>query len=489
MTNASRSAIWCCAIFLACSNGASDDGDGAASATSSTGVTTGSTAAGMSTSTRAIGAEGGTVVSVDGRARLVVPPGAVREVITFSIDAAGDVPGGHLGAAYEIGPTGTQFLSPAQVVIAYEGAPDPSSLRVATVEGGSWVAIPGAALDTGTQEVAGETSHLSPFALIAIASSGTGGAGGDGGAGGAPPSSGGGGGGEGGSVPAPEVLVASGTTPYSLARGSDGYVYWTDFTAGFVARAPVTGGPVETLVSGLTNPAWLRVDATNVYWTSEGEIRSVPLAGGASSTLATGLGLIGDIRVDGSQLYFSTNQGISSVSVTGGTVSLLVTAVGDVGLFAKDASSFYWVGKSDGSVRAVPVGGGTPTILATGPTSPQSAYAIEVSSSAVYWAVLWASTAEVLSVPIAGGSPTTLASMSQSTTTAFAIDDANAYFVASGIKKVPLAGGTVSSLPDPLPNSGSWIYGIALDSTSAYWTTADLFAMAPKGRIIKMTPK
>src|SRR5688572_28549019 len=101
-------------------------GGGGAAASSGTG--------GQVTSTSEIGPEGGTLASADGVARLVVPAGAVEDVVTFSIGPADSAPAGHLGQAYEIGPSGTTFATPATVAILYQGPESFADVRVATAE-------------------------------------------------------------------------------------------------------------------------------------------------------------------------------------------------------------------------------------------------------------------------------------------------------------------------------------------------------------------
>ncbi len=67
-----------------------------------------------------IGAAGGTITSADGRLTLQVPAGALPTETTITIDvvtvSANDVPGTTAGAAYELGPDGTQFATPVTVL-------------------------------------------------------------------------------------------------------------------------------------------------------------------------------------------------------------------------------------------------------------------------------------------------------------------------------------------------------------------------------------
>jgi hypothetical protein len=83
-------------------------------------------------------------------------------------------------------------------------------------------------------------------------------------------------------------LPKAGGAPIELATGqdhpnavvaTDAYVYWTNAGAsaasGSVSRVAKTGG--ATLVLGaLTAPSDLAVDATDVYWASQGSVFRVP---------------------------------------------------------------------------------------------------------------------------------------------------------------------------------------------------------------------
>jgi len=70
-----------------------------------------------------------------------------------------------------------------------------------------------------------------------------------------------------------------------------GHVYWTNSGDGTIKAAPLTGGPVTTLVTGQDNPEGLAVDSGHLYWANNdisGTINEAPLTGGPVTTLVTG---------------------------------------------------------------------------------------------------------------------------------------------------------------------------------------------------------
>jgi hypothetical protein len=55
-----------------------------------------------------------------------------------------------------------------------------------------------------------------------------------------------------------------------------GYVYWTSSTEERVARAPLAGGSIEVVASGLHGVGGLTLDAANVYFTDDGAVYRAP---------------------------------------------------------------------------------------------------------------------------------------------------------------------------------------------------------------------
>jgi hypothetical protein len=166
---------------------------------------------------------------------------------------------------------------------------------------------------------------------------------------------------------------------------------------------------------------------------------------------------------------------------------------------AVSGTSLYYTnfgtGPSDGTVSSVPLGGGTPTDLASGLDSP---WALTVAGNTVYFTISRANgTGAVFSVPTAGGAVT---SIQDSVTGTFGIvnDGTNLFWTldsdTSGvggvtIEEVALAGGTPKQLigngstflPDGLAIAGTDLYvpGQGTQSAVYHATTSGAVALEP----------
>lgn len=120
-----------------------------------------------------VGAAGGHVATLDGRAAIDVPPGAVSGDVGFTIapTSVASPAGGFLvgGAIYEFGPHGTTFAVPVHVVIRYDEAQIPvgkpeNELTLMHFVNGAWQGVPGSIVDVVHNTVSGDVSSFSPFA-------------------------------------------------------------------------------------------------------------------------------------------------------------------------------------------------------------------------------------------------------------------------------------------------------------------------------------
>jgi hypothetical protein len=392
-----------------------------------------------------VGANGG-VVGADG-VTVSIPAGALTSDVLITIELSG-VPGpnGTVSQVFEILPTGTQFAEPITIAFNYTdtelGSLPPSDFAVETStadSGASWTPLSQIIVDVYAHTIAGQTTHLSPYALVEQLG------------GGAPDS------GTGGSVEA---------------------------SAGDAADAGPDGGSVVTLATGQNSPLGIAVDSTSVYWTTRvmgtGSVMSAPLGGGAAITLASGQDDAFNVAVSSTSVYW-VDEGaeigtgsVMSVPFGGSTpTTLAVQEDAPIGI-AVDATRVYWVnegtagsGTSDGSVMSVPLGGGTPTTLASAQAEP---FGIAIDATSVYWTNL-DEPGTVMSVPLGGGTPVTLAT-GQDGPKGIAVDATSVYWtnaLGGTVMSAPLAGGTVTTLASGQDNPS----GIAVDATSVYWTNTE----------------
>lgn len=163
-------------------------------------------------------------------------------------------------------------------------------------------------------------------------------------------------------------------------------------------------GPVDALVVG----------ATHAYWTSSGEIFEVPLDGGAPVTVVPADA--GDLAIDAANIYWTvsrpeTNGGaIMERSLAGGDPIVLASTTRRPGAIAVDGESVYYTAVDQsgvGEIARVPIGGGETVVLAPAENDPQD---LTVGGGSAYWSSPNVGTCSgaLRSVPVAGGSPTTV---------------------------------------------------------------------------------
>jgi hypothetical protein len=219
------------------------------------------------------------------------------------------------------------------------------------------------------------------------------------------------------------AVSASGGTPTVLAGGQNGpaylavdngFVYWADTGSGTIMKVSATGGTPIVLASG-PSPAYLAVDNGFVYWADSnlGAIMDVPVTGGVPAQLVGGQPGPAYVVATGGFVYWA-NSGtgaIMSVPATGGVpVTLASGPAGPAGpaYLAVDSGTVYWADRSVGAIMAVPATGGPPPVmLAGGQNGP--AY-LAVDSGFVYWVDTGAGPGTLMKVSATGGTPVMLAS-------------------------------------------------------------------------------
>jgi len=313
------------------------------------------------------------------------------------------------------------------------------------------------------------------------------------------------------------VALASGQVwPDALAT-DDTSVYWVDnddVGGGVAMKVPVGGGTPITLAANVANPGVIVVDAVSAYWTGGGwfatdpdTVVKVPLGGGALTTLVSvpsGVNGPRVIAVDPTSLYWSSGwtggAAMTKTPLDGGTPTRLASGQNGVGSIAVDTASVYWTTST--AIMKVPVGGGSLVTLVSGENGPGS---IAVDATSVYWTN---GDGSVMKAPLGGGTLVTLAS-GQNGPGSIVVDAANVYWanmsdVSLGedggvgvdtVVKVPLDGGTPTTLASGLALVGYGAGAIAVGATSVYWAVyaaacpADGGSGVCEGTVMKLTPK
>ena len=220
--------------------------------------------------------------------------------------------------------------------------------------------------------------------------------------------------------PKEPVLLAP-TGAGQLAVDGD-TIYWTDWEG--VYAAPIEcGRPVRTLYrrgSPDEYPAPLTLDGHDVYWGDGtlGFVARVSALGGAPTLIAQTTNSVGLIAIAGGAVYWTgwPNAAIFWKSLDGGPIGVqwLDVPYGVIMGMALDETAVYW---GEGQTRAIyrmPLGGGTPVVLASGPGIPSS---VAADGGHVYWISTvtdsaGAQTSEVSTIPRDGGDVRTLATVS-----------------------------------------------------------------------------
>jgi hypothetical protein len=215
-----------------------------------------------------------------------------------------------------------------------------------------------------------------------------------------------------------------------VTDGAD--VFWTNYATvaggGGVAACPNAGCPGGSRVffAPETYPEGLELDATNVYYTTDGagnlRLRTCPRAGcgaGPIDLAAQGAtGWTGNLAVDATRVFWTVYDDTSGPVVRGGLLACPKGGCGagptrlDEGAFgqglALTATDVFWSYDTDaGTVLRAPKGGGAPQTLARGQARPRE---ILADGPYLYWSNRAAGTVVRCAQVGCGGAPEVLAS-------------------------------------------------------------------------------
>jgi hypothetical protein len=285
--------------------------------------------------------------------------------------------------------------------------------------------------------------------------------------------------------------VTSGTKPLHLVVDAAN-VYFTDGD-GTVNQAPSAGGTLVKLASGIGSPYGVAVDASFVYFTSQGTMAGgftdgavfeIPIGGagdgGAPTALATSRPRPQAVAVDGKQIYWlepgATSGGGTLLSCPLGgcpaNVPHVIYAAMDLPLgLALDAANVYVTTSAGGEVLRFSKATGKVTTLVTMQNLPAG---IAVANGKVYWAT--SGDGLIQQVAVTGGASSFFAT-TMGTPVAVAVDPANVYWNDTNPDVVTTLG-PVDSCPIPgcPPKTLATLVGqdqsaadIAIDTTYLYW--------------------
>lgn len=304
----------------------------------------------------------------------------------------------------------------------------------------------------------------------------------------------------------------------TVAGGDAGTPGATDASEGVPPPArdpsPPTSQPT-VVISSLTNPVCVAVDAVNVYWgEGNGGFRRAK-AGGATASLKSGGGALTDCVIDTLGFYaleqsqvFRTPKSGTSATVLGygfasgqqvavsanpavvfwtnpadGTVSFCdhvtsgCTPSIALGVLAKDqgtsygitsdGATIYWTNRGDGRVMRAPAdpNAGGPAQVAAGQSSPSG---VAVDERYVYW-VNQAGT--LMRADKEGRDPRTLA-VGPAGAEAITLDATSIYWVTAGAGTVMRIGKDGSGFKT-LASGQRNPWDIAVDDTDVYWANND----------------
>ena len=244
---------------------------------------------------------------------------------------------------------------------------------------------------------------------------------------------------------------------------------------GRIGRLPVSSGPAETVVAGVSSPGLLLATASGLLVADLSCVKLIPLAGGMPSIVAAGQSTIAGLNADDTSVYWVNASGsVNKAPISGGAVTPLTSAGAASALPPAPGTmrlapngNLYWVADSQtvlGAPAATP--SLNPTVIAQGLTGVTD---LAVGATSVYIS----DQSAILKASLDGSSaPTTLIDGAASHLT---LDGATLYWTGLGgstlgggaIKRAGVNGSSASELIEF--DNGGGAGPFALDSTSVYF--------------------
>jgi hypothetical protein len=277
-------------------------------------------------------------------------------------------------------------------------------------------------------------------------------------------------------VEAPVAIATAESEPYGITV-DDVSVYFTRSGAGEIARAPKAGGPIEIVVMNESAPQFAAGNATHVFWGTTGGgpgLRRFTKPSGPVETFAA----TPDARVvalDATQAYwtiYGNGAPVWRAPLAGGPAVMVAGAQPNGRGIAAFGTEVFWAnqgtGGGSGSIEKADAMGGPQATVVAGLNAPG---AVAVDGSGVYWGDD-ASAGGVFRVPLAGGAPEKLAS--GPVAFALAMDDEFVYFGAgSEVRAISKTGGKSCTLA-----TGQNAMTMELDTDFVYWVNFGHAAMS-----------
>jgi hypothetical protein len=267
----------------------------------------------------------------------------------------------------------------------------------------------------------------------------------------------------------------------------------TDTALAGHATSPVlaidtSNGAVQGIGTQVGSAYDVAVDASGIFWTQPGELKSAPLGGGTLTSLLQG-SLPLRLGLDANDVYFTTDANdtanpnrIARIPKNGGKAEVIASAVRTAGI-AVAANGVYFADRNnatnEGIISFVPSAGGPSTVLATQQGFPSL---LANDARQVYWLDEWPP--DVKALDGMGGAPTTLyaASAGASTPKGIYLDATDVYFtddITGNVMRVAKDGGPVTTLAQGPPGAS----GIVVDAEQVYWVIA---SSSDCGRVLRI---